>query len=113
MDELKRIVGSFRVHDPDQKPTQDDIQRLSQYTDLSVSSRSTNDWYCLLRKTQGSLIKTLEANCISSWDIIPLPQKISFPMEEYTYIIDLDNEEFITYSLATEPTKQSFKQLMQ
>lgn len=34
-------------------PTPEDIEMCQPYTDLSVSERSTSDWYCLLRGTQG------------------------------------------------------------
>jgi len=36
------------------KPTQEDIEACASVTDLSVSNQSTEDWYCLLRNTQGN-----------------------------------------------------------
>lgn len=35
------------------KPTKQDIKRCEPWTDLGVSNQSTDDWYCLLRDTQG------------------------------------------------------------
>jgi hypothetical protein len=36
------------------KPTPEQITECEQYTNLSVSERSTNDWYCLLHDAQGN-----------------------------------------------------------
>lgn len=49
-----------------------------------MSSRSTSDWYCLLRTTQGSLIQTLEAGYALSTD----------SDEEFNYVIDLNKNIF-------------------
>lgn len=45
----------------EEPPTQEEIDSLKKYSDLGVSHRSYEDWYCLLRHTQGKLIDTLEA----------------------------------------------------
>jgi hypothetical protein len=77
-------VVYFNCHQSYRKPTADEISKLSTYTDLGVSEQSTDDWYCLLRMTQGSIKKTLNAGYalyISDW-------------EEYNYIVDFDNMTF-------------------
>lgn len=66
------------------KPTDKDIQNLSKFTDLSVASQDTQDWYCLLRKCQGSILKTLECGYALNHD----------GQEVYNYVIDLDNKKF-------------------
>ena len=43
------------------------IVKLRPYTDLEVGHRSTSDWYCLLRNTQGSLVNILEAGYVQEY----------------------------------------------
>lgn len=89
IEELKKVFSEIKfVYDDDnqhyQKPTKEQIEKLEKYTDLLVDSQSTNNWYCLLHGTQGSLKKTIDAGyalCVSG-------------LEEYNYTIDLDNETF-------------------
>lgn len=73
---------------PDADPTPEQIAQLAPFTDLSVSSRSTSDWYCLLREAQGNMALTLKAGLYEP-----------FPVgdEEYSYVIDFDADTFETY----------------
>lgn len=73
---------------PDREPNAEEIERCKDFTDLSVSSRSTSDWYCLLRNTQGNLPLSLKAGLYEP-----------FPVgdEEYSYVIDFDANTFECY----------------
>jgi len=53
--ELNKIFDSIKMINVDNEPTFSDIEKWQQYTDLSVGSGSTTDWYCLMRKAQGDL----------------------------------------------------------
>lgn len=70
-------------------PTPEQIERLSAFTDTSVSGQSTKDWYCLLRKTQGNLPLTLEAGLFADASNFPLDSLFC----EWAYIANLDTNE--------------------
>jgi hypothetical protein len=52
---MKKIFVGLVMVNEDTKPTALQIAECESFTDLSVSTGSVNDWYCLLRKTQGGL----------------------------------------------------------
>jgi hypothetical protein len=87
---------------PKRKPTKAEIARLEPYTNLGVSRGSTEEWYCLLRGTQGDLGKILEAGLYEP-----------FPVggEEYSYVVDLDAERLIVYDLKQEMASIPFTDL--
>lgn len=82
-------ISSLRIVTDDDIPSNEDIDKLKLYTNLSVSNQSTSDWYCLLRETQGSLTKIIEAGYVQLFDY----QEGNI-MIEYIYDIDLDNNIF-------------------
>jgi len=51
----------LKIIKEDDTPTPEDIEKLKCYTNLTVSTQSTSDWYCLLRGCQGSLEKVLRS----------------------------------------------------
>lgn len=53
--ELNTIFDRIEMISGDQLPTPEQVKECESYTDLSVSDRSVNDWYCLLRGAQGDL----------------------------------------------------------
>lgn len=85
------------------KPTQDDIDQLREYTDMRVSNNSTEDWYCLTRKCQGSILKTLQSGyfngSVSKFDEAKLVDSLG---GEWSYVVDFDNNEFRTFSGSNE-----------
>lgn len=89
----KQRVLSLVPVEEDAKPTEDQIKVLAEYTNLHVSRQSTEDWYCLLRDTQGEPEKALAARYFVPYD--------SFLRDglfcEHAYIINLDTEEIEYY----------------
>lgn len=54
--EVVRVLAEkAKVVDEDSRPTPEDVEALKPYTNLGVSEQSTEDWYCLVRETQGDL----------------------------------------------------------
>ncbi len=85
-DEWIKLLENIKEVSEDVKPTPEDIEKLEKYTDLTVSGQSTDDWYCLLRLTQGSFFRVLNSGYM---------ENVSSDMdEEYVYVLDLDNRVF-------------------
>lgn len=86
MEEIRLMLQRIKVVNETQSPTAIDINALLEYTDLNVSTRSTQDWYCLLRKTQGSLMAIMRSgyalDCTRD------------AMGEYCYLLDFDQGTF-------------------
>lgn len=85
-----RALRAVRHHD---RPTPADIERLEPWTDLGVGSRSRNDWYCLLRGTQGDPAAMLDAGVIEDASHFPADSLFA----EWGYVIDLDKQVFEVY----------------
>ena len=77
-------------------PTEIQIKECQKagYVDLSVSTQSNEDWYCLLRNLQGNFKEYQK--CIDSNSKIYMTDGIDFIQDslfcEYAYIINLDDE---------------------
>jgi len=54
--ELAQIASGIILVEEGKKPTYMQIKECQEFTDLSVSERSDQDWYCLLRGAQGNLL---------------------------------------------------------
>ncbi len=80
---LKQRVRSMEAIDRNVRPTEAQKKFLEPYMDLRVSNQSTDDWYCLLRNTQGNIEDTLSARYYESNDCGD---------GEYSYMINLDDE---------------------
>ena len=92
-DELKTMVRGLTLVDEQAKPGPDLKKQLAEYTDLGVSLQTDDDWYCLLRHTQGDLEKTLRSR--------HMIDSFGFGYDslfcEWGYIIDLDADQFVGY----------------
>lgn len=87
---LNEFYDNIIMVAPDAIPTKEEIAHCAEYgfINLTVSNQSTQDWYCLLRETQGNLEILFECDypyMIDNRDFI----KDSL-FCEYAYIINLD-----------------------
>jgi len=87
LDEWIKLLENMKEVSRDVKPTPEDIKRLEKYTDLSVSTGSTEEWYCLLNLTQGSFYHVLHSGYMENVEEIDMS-------EDYYYVLDLDNRKF-------------------
>jgi hypothetical protein len=82
-----RMVGDRDV------PTAEDIEKFGDKMNLSVSSQSPTEWYCLLRDSQGDLIANLDMGVmIDSGDFI-----LDSLFCEWGYILNLDTMKLEVY----------------
>eukprot|EP01084_Bolivina_argentea_P155571 271109_1 len=80
-------------------PSDEEVKRLRKYTDLT-NAQHDKEWYCLLKKCQGSFEKVLDAGYIL-YEIESSLKKIMkqavqgcYIDIEYFYILDFDTSEF-------------------
>ncbi len=95
LDSLKEIGARIQMVSSDSKPTPQQINECQNWTDMSVSNQSTNDWYCLLRKSQGNLDAFNHGlnYMLDSNDFL-----LDSLFCEYAYIINIDNKTLEFYS---------------
>jgi hypothetical protein len=89
--ETARIVSDSDI------PTDEDKQKLTFSTNLSVSTKDNNDWYCLTRESQGDIISHLEVQifyCEIVNDLLSDIEESRRNGIEYIYIIDIDDHKF-------------------
>ena len=88
VEQMNQHFDKIRLIKEDEKPTQLDIKRCQEFTNLSVSTQSTADWYCLLRNAQGNLGAHGKASVmIDSQNFLH-----DSLFCEYAYIINLTDE---------------------
>lgn len=94
IEEMNNIFDKIILVDQNSEPTLEQIRECKKWADLSVSSRQLNEWYVLLRKTQGNLnaFKTDLKYMIDGKDFIK--ESLSC---EWGYIINLDTNKFEVY----------------
>lgn len=94
---LKERVKELTLVNSDTRPSGKEINACKKYADLSVSTQSLSDWYCLLRNVQGA--EGLYE--IASGDLKYMIDSVLFLADglfcEWAYIIDLDNLTLKTY----------------
>ena len=86
----RRLAGNLRAVDSDSKPTADDIERLTPYANTRVSTGQLDEWYVLLRGTQGNPAAMLDAGVIEDAGDWPA-------QGEYGYVVDFDGRQFEAY----------------
>lgn len=77
----------------DSVPTDDQQLALLRYFDPAVSSKSSQDWYSLLRGTQGNPQLILDAGFFVDYESFALDSLFC----EWGYVIDLDNRQVEVY----------------
>jgi hypothetical protein len=90
---IRRKAAELRVVDPNSKPTAEDVERLRGYTNTNVGTQQLDDWYVLLRETQGNPAAMLDAGVIEDGSGFPLDSLFA----EYGYLVDLDENRFEAY----------------
>jgi hypothetical protein len=91
---IEKLLKLKIVYENQQEnPTEEDIKKLTNYKNLSVSYKLTSDWYCLLRGCQGSLINVLESGYI----LLHLDENQTPIWQEYAYIINFDTNKLDFY----------------
>lgn len=108
-------VRNLVVVNDETTPTAEQIEALKQYANTLVSSKSLDEWYVLLRETQGDPAKTLEAGHMYG-DTKLQSYRLGY-FSEYTYVVDFDKREFTAsgyghllgnWSFDELPTKADF-----
>jgi len=54
-EKLRDVASKIILVDPNSKPSPELIERYWKYVDTNVSEQTVEEWYCLLRHTQGDL----------------------------------------------------------
>jgi len=88
-EEMKSIFNRIELIDKNKKPTKEEIAKCQEWSDFSVSSRSENDWYCLLRSAQGDLFAYKQGLFYMSDDSSFIEDSLFC---EWGYIINLDTD---------------------
>jgi hypothetical protein len=86
LETLAEKVENLKLVIDDEKPTEEEIEKLKEYANIDVGLGSTEDWYCLLRECQGDWDKTLESGYII--DSHDFAQDSLFC--EWGYVVNLD-----------------------
>ncbi len=55
IEELNNAFDNIVLIDSSKNPTKRQIKECKEFSDLGVSKNKLTDWYCLLRKAQGTL----------------------------------------------------------
>ena len=93
LEEAKNLAKDLKVIDSNVPPTEDQKIKLARYANLNVGEQSLDDWYVLLRDTQGDPKKILEAGFME--DAHDFPEDSLFA--EWGYIVDFDKNTFEVY----------------
>jgi hypothetical protein len=94
LDRMRLVANRIVLVGEQTKPSADLIEKYRKFADLGVSTRKYEEWYCLLRKTQGDL---------SSYqnDLRHMIDSQLFLTDslfcEWAYIVNLDSESFEIY----------------
>jgi hypothetical protein len=91
---MKEVASAIIMVDLESKPAPELVKRYSKFGDLNVSNHTFEDWYCLLRKTQGDLYP-YNNDLRHMIDFHDFPHDSLFC--EWAYIINLDTELFEAY----------------
>lgn len=89
----QRLASALRVVDPESAPTAEDIERLRAYANSNVGTQRIDEWYVLLRETQGNPAAMLDAGVIEDGHEFPLDSLFA----EWGYLVDFDARTFEAY----------------
>lgn len=86
-------VRSIVLVDGDSKPTKAQAERLAQFANTNVSTGSLDEWYVLLRETQGDLLAMIEAGHMIDSSEFAADSLFC----EWGYLVNLDTETLEVY----------------
>ena len=86
IDDLRERARRIMLVNEGDVPTAEQIATLAPYTNLTVSSGSTDDWYCVLRDAQGSIAAYLDAGVMIDNHEFAFDSLFC----EWGYVVDLD-----------------------
>lgn len=89
----ERQARELRVVDANTSPTAGDVEKLRGYANLNVGTQQFDDWYVLLRETQGNPAAILDAGCIEDGSEFPRDSLFA----EWGYLVDFDAQTFEVY----------------
>jgi hypothetical protein len=93
LEEMKTMARALTLVESDSRPTPKQKAALVEFTNLGVGEQSDDDWYCVLRETQGDLEQTLRSkHMIDSFQF-----GYDSLFCEWGYVIDFDADEFVVY----------------
>lgn len=91
---IKRKAAELRVVDETSTPSAEDVERLAPYANTRVGTQQIDDdWYVLLRETQGNPAAILDAGVMLDGGEFPRDSLFA----EYGYLVNLDDETFEAY----------------
>jgi hypothetical protein len=91
--ELRRQAMRLEVVSDAVPPSAEQIKELKEFSDLNVGNQTEDDWYCLLRHTQGDWQATLDAGFMEDGGRFPEDSLFC----EWAYVINLDDEVLEVY----------------
>ncbi len=86
-------------------PTEKEMDKLYKYADKRVPKQLLTDWYCLLRETQGSIKKIIDAGYILNGGFTATNEK-NDTLIGYVYVINLDTKKFYLVGDKKYPIKK-------
>lgn len=95
LDEWKLKLTDIIVVTDDMPPTEQDIERLKDYTNTAVSRTPGYDWYCLVYKCQESLERVLNSGYL--YKHADTPEECWGSWMEYGYVVNLDTNKLEFY----------------
>jgi hypothetical protein len=100
-DQQRELAKTLAAVDEDASPTDEQLKRFSEFHNPNVSRG--NDWYALLRETQGKPGEILKAGFYCDAKEFPLDSLFC----EWGYLIDFDNRVLEVYEgfQQTQPTE--------
>jgi len=102
---LAEQARALRVVDPASKPTTEEIEALRPFADTGVGTGELDDWYVLLRGTQGDITAMLAAGVVEDAGRFPANSLFC----EWGYLVDLDAQTFEIYQgFQTDPPTGRF-----
>lgn len=93
VEHIEERARALTVVEADSTPTAEQIEQLREFANLNVGEQTVDDWYVLLRETQGKPGAILQAGYME--DAHDFPRDSLFA--EYGYLVDLDAKVFEAY----------------